>query len=67
MNELEKVLNLIGESNRVLITSHQNPDGDALGSMLALGLGLEKIGKDVVFYSKDGVPEILEFLPHSDK
>lgn len=67
MNEFEKVLGLIGESNRVLITSHQNPDGDALGSMLALGLGLEKIGKDVVFYSKDGVPEILEFLPHSDK
>jgi phosphoesterase RecJ-like protein len=67
MNEIEKVLVLIGESKRVLITSHQNPDGDALGSMLALGLGLEKIGKDVVFYSKDGVPEILEFLPHSDK
>jgi len=67
MNELDKTLNLIKESNRVLITSHQNPDGDALGSMLALGLGLEKIGKDVVFYSKDGVPEILEFLPHTDK
>ncbi len=67
MNELEKVLHLIRESKRVLITSHQNPDGDALGSMLGLGLGLEKIGKDVVFYSKDGIPEILEFLPHSDK
>jgi phosphoesterase RecJ-like protein len=35
--------------------------------MLSLGLGLEQIGKEVAFYSKDGVPEILEFLPHSDK
>jgi len=67
MNELDKILHLIRESKRVLITSHQNPDGDALGSMLGLGLGLEQIGKKVVFYSKDGVPEILEFLPHSDK
>lgn len=67
MNELEKVLDLIRESKKILITSHQNPDGDALGSMLGLGLGLEKIGKNVKLYSKDGVPEILEFLPHSDK
>lgn len=65
-SEIEKLLKLIRESTRILITSHENPDGDALGSMLSLGLGLKKIGKEVTLYNKDGVPEILDFLPHSE-
>jgi phosphoesterase RecJ-like protein len=66
-SELETILGLIGEARRVLISSHENPDGDAIGSMLGLGLGLEKMGKEVVFYNKDGVPEILRFLPRSER
>lgn len=66
-SELETVLDLIREAKRVLISSHENPDGDAIGSMLALGLGIEQMGKEVVFYNKDGVPEILRFLPRSDR
>ena len=66
-NELSTLLDLINRSKRVLIASHQNPDGDALGSTLSLGLGLQKIGKEVVMYNSDSVPEILEFLPHSNK
>lgn len=65
-SEIQKLDNLILESKNILITSHENPDGDALGSMLSLGLGLKKIGKEVTFYNKDEVPEILEFLPHSE-
>ncbi len=67
MSDYDKLYELIENSNRVLITSHENPDGDALGSMLALGLGLRKMNKEVVFYTKDNVPEILNFLPHSDE
>lgn len=66
-SELETILGLIKEAKRVLISSHENPDGDAVGSMLGLGLGLEQMGKEVVFYNKDGVPEILRFLPRSDR
>lgn len=66
-NEAEKIKELILQSKRILITSHENPDGDALGSMIGLGLGLEQLGKDVTLYDKDGVPELLEFLPHADK
>lgn len=66
-DELEKIKKLVLASKRILVTSHENPDGDALGSMIALGLGLEQLGKEVVLYSKDGVPEILEFLPHSNR
>jgi phosphoesterase RecJ-like protein len=64
---MNAILGLIRDSKRVLISSHENPDGDAIGSMLALGLGIEQMGKEAVFYNKDGVPEILRFLPHSDR
>ncbi len=66
-SEMNAILGLIRDSKRVLISSHENPDGDAIGSMLALGLGIEQMGKEAVFYNKDGVPEILRFLPHSDR
>lgn len=66
-NEAKKIKELILRSKRILITSHENPDGDALGSMIGLGLGLEQLGKEVTLYDKDGVPELLEFLPYADK
>jgi phosphoesterase RecJ-like protein len=64
-NELGNILEIIKGAKRILISSHENPDGDAIGSMLGLGLGLEQQGKDVVYYNKDGVPEMLAFLPGS--
>ena len=66
-SDLETILGLIKDAKRVLISSHENPDGDAIGSMLGLGLALEQMGKEVVFYNKDGVPELLRFLPRSEK
>lgn len=66
-NELDRILEIIKGSKRILISSHESPDGDAVGSMLGLGLGLEQLGKEVVYFNKDGVPEMLTFLPHSDR
>lgn len=66
-NELNEIAELLREAKRVLITSHENPDGDAIGSMLALGLGLKKLGKEVSLYNKDGVPDVLAFLPYSEE
>lgn len=66
-NGLDSIIKKIKDSDRILITSHENPDGDAIGSMLGLGLGLERIGKDIVLYNKDGVPGFLQFLPGSGK
>jgi phosphoesterase RecJ-like protein len=42
--------------DRFLLTTHENPDGDALGSLLALRLGLEQLGKDVVMYLAGQAP-----------
>lgn len=67
MSDLEKIINVVQTQKRFLVTSHENPDGDAIGSTLALGLSLERIGKDVVLYNRDGVTEALKFLPGSEK
>ncbi|HEY7534698.1 MAG TPA: bifunctional oligoribonuclease/PAP phosphatase NrnA [Thermodesulfobacteriota bacterium] len=67
MNDLEKIISVISVGKRFLITSHENPDGDAIGSMLALGLALEHLGKEIVYYNNDGVPLLLRFLPYAEK
>ncbi|MDX2493526.1 MAG: bifunctional oligoribonuclease/PAP phosphatase NrnA, partial [Desulfuromusa sp.] len=51
---------------RFLVVAHENPDGDAIGSTLGLALALRDMGKDVVAYNVDGVPEVMRFLPQSD-
>lgn len=48
------------------IAAHVNPDGDAVGSTVAMGLGLEQLGRRVTFYNQDPVPGSLAFLPGSD-
>ena len=51
----------------VLITSHIRPDGDAIGSVLALGLALEDAGKQVSMVLADGVPANFRHLPGSER
>jgi phosphoesterase RecJ-like protein len=50
---------------KILLASHENPDGDTIGSALALYLFLKKMGKDVKVGCKDSVPYYLDFLPAS--
>lgn len=54
------------EEREILIFTHENPDGDAIGSMMALYLFLKKKGKDVVPAMKDDLPYIYNFLPASE-
>ncbi len=51
----------------ILILTHENPDGDALGSAMALYLFLKKQGKDVYVGCKDKIPHFLDFIPHSEE
>ena len=48
---------------KILITTHKNPDGDAIGSSVALYNYLKKLGKDVRIIYKDRVPYFFDFLP----
>ena len=52
---------------RFLLATHINPDGDAIGSLAALGLVLEGMGKEVVAYCQDRAPAFLQFLPYTDR
>lgn len=45
-----------------VIMSHVRPDGDAIGSQIALGFSLMAMGKTVYLVNEDGVPESMEFL-----
>src|SRR6267142_3141131 len=47
-SELAAVADAIREHDRFVLTTHENPDGDALGSLLAADLALEQLGKDTV-------------------
>lgn len=59
------ILKTIKENRRFLVASHEGPDGDAIASTLALTLALRSLGKEVVAYNCDGVPDTLTFLPES--
>jgi phosphoesterase RecJ-like protein len=50
----------------IVLACHQRPDGDTLGSALAVAHALRARGKDVVVLSEDGVPENYVFIPESD-
>jgi phosphoesterase RecJ-like protein len=58
---------LISRAERVLIISHIRPDGDAVGSLLGLGLMLEELGKEVNLVLEDGVPLVFHHLTGADK
>ena len=57
----------IHRADRIGLISHVNPDGDTIGSTLALRLGLLELGKDVRVFCQDPVPESLLFLPGAEE
>jgi phosphoesterase RecJ-like protein len=61
-----KIKEKIAASERILIVSHVRPDADAAGSLLGLGLALEKAGKTVQMVLQDGADRF-EYLPGSEK
>lgn len=63
---LEEARNLIGQNERIVITNHMNPDGDAMGSALALQEILLALGKDSTVVVPNSYPEFLKWLEGSD-
>ena len=67
-SDLTAVANAIREHDRFVLTTHENPDGDALGSLLAANLTLEQLGKDTVMVMHGDAPLPVEygFMPLGD-
>ncbi len=60
---VDGILQAIHEAQTVLITAHARPDGDAVGSVLACGMLLEQMGKQITMVFSDRVPLIYRWLP----
>jgi bifunctional oligoribonuclease and PAP phosphatase NrnA len=59
----KKIEKIIHDGTKFLITSHIDPDGDALGSVFSLYWVLKSLGKEPHVYLKDNVPYRYDFLP----
>jgi phosphoesterase RecJ-like protein len=68
MSDLAAVAAALREHDRFLLVTHENPDGDALGSILGMKLGLDALGKDSVMYLGGDTDSPVEyaFLPLAD-
>ena len=66
--DLAAVVDAIRGNDRFLLVTHENPDGDALGSIVAMKLALDKLGKDAVMFvgGEMTLPPDYEFMPLDD-
>lgn len=60
---VQQIVNVLCEKRAFLITTHINPDGDAIGSVLALRAALVQMGRECEVVNSDGVPDLCSFLP----
>ncbi|HCJ66554.1 MAG TPA: hypothetical protein DHV62_04325, partial [Elusimicrobia bacterium] len=67
MRGLEEAKDCICKAKKIAICGHVNPDGDSIGSLLSLGLGIEKLGKCVYMLSQDALPQKYMFLPGASR
>jgi bifunctional oligoribonuclease and PAP phosphatase NrnA len=62
-DSLNEIVEVLRNGERFLVCSHSRPDGDAVGSVLAMGMLLEQMGKHADLVTSDGVPAIYRGLP----
>jgi phosphoesterase RecJ-like protein len=64
---IQRIISEIALNRTFLIATHENADGDAVGSSLALASYLSALGKDITIYSCDPLPDNYMFLPMSER
>lgn len=64
-SDFNLIIETLSKGKKIGITCHVSPDGDSLGSSLALMQGLLKLGKEVYIMSKEALPETFTYLPFS--
>ncbi|MGD0095006.1 MAG: bifunctional oligoribonuclease/PAP phosphatase NrnA [Terracidiphilus sp.] len=63
---IEAILGVLRRGERFLICSHMRPDGDAVGSMLAMRMLLEQLGKQTDLVTADPIPNVHRVLPGAE-
>ena len=65
--ECEMLRSLINDATTIVLCCHQNPDGDAIGSMMGLAEVLRTQGKEPLMVAPDQYPDYLQWMPNSEK
>ncbi len=64
---MDQIINHIKAANHILLASHSDPDGDAVSSLLALGLAIGKLGRKTTIYNTSPIPAVYRFLPYVER
>ncbi|PQP35381.1 hypothetical protein C6A37_02765 [Desulfobacteraceae bacterium SEEP-SAG9] len=64
---MNRIIRHLKNSNHLLLATHTNPDGDAIGSLIAMGLSLEVLNKRITLYNESPLPAVYRFLPSVDR
>jgi phosphoesterase RecJ-like protein len=60
---MNNIITQLKNSHNVIITSHINPDGDAIGSLVAMGVALQTLGIETTLFNESPIPAVYRFLP----
>ena len=63
---MDQIIRHIKDGQHLLIASHAEPDGDAVGCLIALGLALGRFGKKTTLYNSSPIPAVYRFLPGAE-
>lgn len=64
---MDQIIQHLKKSDRVLLASHTNPDGDAIGSLLAIGIALDSLNKKIFLFNESPIPAVYRFLPFIER
>lgn len=64
---MDQIISRLKNSRNVLLTTHVNPDGDAIGALLAMGLAMETLKIDAKLFCQSPIPALYRFLPWSHR
>ena len=65
--EIHKIKNLISATKNIVIIPHKNPDGDAIGSCMGLGIFLKKLNHKVDIISPNQYPDFLKWMDSNNE
>jgi phosphoesterase RecJ-like protein len=60
---MDKIISQLRNNNHILVVSHNHPDGDAIGSLIAMGLSLNTWNKKITLFNESPIPAAYRFLP----
>jgi bifunctional oligoribonuclease and PAP phosphatase NrnA len=64
---MDQIIRYLRNSDHILVATHTHPDGDAIGSLIAMGLCLDGLNKKITLYNESSIPAVYRFLPATNR